>query len=191
MRRSRFLLRGCLAAALWVAMAYGGAQPQAVAAMGGALRRFESWLPTIPYSSFKRLRDAAIPGVLFAGRIGGYDTIVRVWVSGGVIVAEKVEVELPADRSDEIAISIIARFFREFTAQRSHDELLWRTLQNMKGTILRSGRRETSTLFQGAELSLHLDTQPNRELLNPERRSWGTLFWLGVAKRVLPIGKRT
>lgn len=181
---------GMLCAALLAASASWLSSP-GFAEVGGDLRQFEHWMNHgLPHASFKRISDPGHPGTLYAGRVGGFETIVRIYTdSAGRIAHQKVEVELPSERRDEIALSIIARFFREFTGITRNEEELWRLVQGMRAAIYRSGRKEVSTDFRGAKLSLHLDTQPNHDLINPERSSWGTLFWRGEARR-LPSRKK-
>jgi hypothetical protein len=175
--------------AVVVALLLGFADP-ALAAAAPELERFEKWLNTgLPHANFKRVEDPERPGLLYAGRVGEFGTIVRVFVSNGKIVRQKIEVELPSERRDEIALSIIARFFRDFTGMRRNEEELWRQVQGMRSRIYRSGRKEASVDFLGARLSLYLDTQPNYDLIDPERKNWGTLFWRGEAKRLPPRKK--
>ncbi len=163
----------------------------AAALAGGDLRGFEKWLEKgQPHGSFKRISDPGNPGTLYGGRVGSYETIIRVFTVGGRIDREKIEVELPADRRDEIALSIIARFFREFTGMKRNEEELWRVVQGMRGSIYRSGQKRAGADFLGAHLSLHLDTQPNHDLINPERTTWGTLFWRGEARKLPPRKKK-
>lgn len=162
----------------------------AAAEVGGQIPAFEYWMNhKMPHGNIKRISDPDHPGTLFAGRVGGYETIVRVYSEGGRITWQKIEVELPSERRDEIALSIIARFFREFTGLKRNEEELWRLVQGMRASIYRTGRKEASTDFAGAKLSLHLDTQPNHDLINPERGTWGTLFWRGEARRLPPRRK--
>lgn len=162
----------------------------ATAEAGGQLPAFEYWMNhKMPHGNIKRISDPEHPGILYAGRVGGYETIVRVFTEGGRITRQKIEVELPSDRRDEIALSIIARFFREFTGPKRNEEELWRLVQGMRAHIYRTGRKEASTDFGSAKLSLHLDTQPNHDLINPERGTWGTLFWRGEARRLPPRKK--
>ena len=126
------------------------------AEVGGQLQSFEFWMNhKLPHANIKRISDPDHPGALYAGRVGGFETIIRVLLDNGRIAAQKIEVELPSDRRDEIALSIIARFFREFTGMKRNEEDLWRLVQGMRATIYRSGRKEVSTEFFGAKLSLH------------------------------------
>lgn len=164
----------------------------AAAEAGGDLRQFEYWLQhKLNHANIKHISDPEHPGLLYAGRVGGFETIIRVYTdSAGRISHQKIEVELPSERRDEIALSIIARFFAEFTGLDRNEETLWRLVQGMRAGIYRTGRKDASVTFKGAKLSLHLDTQPNHDLINPERGTWGTLFWRGEAKR-LPPKKKT
>ncbi|MBM3267853.1 MAG: hypothetical protein FJZ01_09415 [Candidatus Sericytochromatia bacterium] len=163
----------------------------APAEMNGTLAGFEKWLEHgQPHGSFKQISDPGHAGVLYGGRVGNYETIVRVFTENGRIVSQKIEVELPSDKRDEIALSIIARFFREFTGIKRNEEELWRMVQGMRAIIYRTGRKEIGVDFRGARLSLQLDTQPNHDLVNPERTTWGTLFWRGQARKLPPRRKK-
>ncbi len=120
-------------------------------------------------------------GKLYACRFGGYETIVRVYLVDERIVQEQIEVELPADRQDAVALGIISRFFYEFYGGRVPLKVLWDEVNTMRTTLARTGLREVSGDYLGFDLGLRLDTSPDNSYMSVEQQTWGTLFWRGDA----------
>lgn len=130
-------------------------------------------------SGFHRVPGDGGGGELYACRYGGYETIVRVYLVRDRITAEHIEVELPSDRPDAVALGIISHFFYEFLGERTSVRTLWDLANNLRLELARSGLKQVSGRYRGYELGLHLDTSPDNSYMSEEQQTWGTLFWRG------------
>jgi hypothetical protein len=167
----------------------GMTQP-ADARMGGTIPEFERYLRSLPGSNFKRVPESANPGILYAGRLAEFSTILRVHTEGGKIVRQRIEVALPADKRDDYALVIISRFLGEFAGHPDEFRAVMEQARAMRGSIMGTGRRSMSTTYRGATLTLTLDSSPNEVHPHPTRGSWGLLFWSAEAERIPPKGSR-
>lgn len=180
MRRFR-LVSLILAGALGLAAA-----PPADARMGGSLADFERYLRTLPGSNFKRVPNESHPGILYAGRVSEFSTILRVHTEDGAITAQRIEVALPVDKRDDYALAIISRFLGEFVGQPGEVRGLMDQARALRGSILGSGRRSMGMTYRGASITLSLDSSPNEIHPHPTQGSWGLLFWSAEAKALAP-----
>ena len=154
----------------------------ALAQAGEPFSTLRHWVDTQPLAAgFHFVPSGGQGGQLYACRFGGYETIVRVFLVEDRIVKEQVEVELPADRQDAVALGIISRFFYEFYGGRVPLKVLWDEVNNMRTSLARTGLREVSGNYLGFELGLRLDTSPDNSYMSVEQQTWGTLFWRGDA----------
>ncbi|MNK80818.1 hypothetical protein D3C87_1005480 [compost metagenome] len=182
MRRFRFasfMLAGLLG--------LGSALP-AQARMGGTIPEFERYLRTLPGSNFKRVPDSSGPGLLYAGRLAEFSTILRVHTDGGKIVRQRIEVALPAEKRDDYALVIISRFLSEFAGHPGEIQGVMDQARAMRGNIVGSGRRAMTTSYRGTSITLSLDSSPNEIHPHPTRGSWGLLFWSAEAERIRKPG---
>ncbi|MBU6430014.1 MAG: hypothetical protein KGR26_13450, partial [Cyanobacteria bacterium REEB65] len=160
-----------------------GLQWPAAAAAGQPIRSLLTW------ADHQRLVSGLhpVPGeatrtsTLYACRFGGYETIVRVYVAGGRIVKEQIQVQLPPDRPDAVALGIINSFFAEFYGRPDAVRELWPITTALGGSLSRSGLKQESGEYLGIALSLHLDTSGGNTMRGPDRDRWGTLVWTGQA----------
>lgn len=159
--------------------------PPADARMGGSIADFERYLRTLPGSNFKRVPDTENPGLLYAGRLAEFSTILRVYPEDGKIVRQRIEVALPVDKRDDYALVIISRFLGEFTGHPGEIRALMDQARAMRGSIIGTGRRSVVTTYRGATVTLTLDSSPNEIHPHPTRGTWGLLFWKAEAERVV------
>lgn len=160
------------------------AAPAAEARMGGSVPEFERYLKSIKGGNFKRVPDESHPGLLYAGRVGGFSTILRVHAEDGKIVRQRIEVALAADQRDDYALAILSRFLGEFTGRPDELRSLNDQLRAMRGGIVGSGRRSMSSTYRGASITLSLGASPNESHSHSTRGSWGLLFWSAEAERL-------
>lgn len=172
---------------LATALGIGSALP-ADARMGGTVAEFERYLRTLPGSNFKRVPDESHPGLLYAGRLAQFSTIVRVHTEQGKIERQRIEVALPADQKDDYALVILSRFLGEFAGHPGEIRALMDQARAMRGSILGSGRRSMTTTYRGAKITLSLDSSPNEVHPHPTRGTWGLLFWSAEAERIRKPG---
>ena len=158
----------------------------AEARMGGSLAEFERHLRGIKGGNFKQVPDEAHPGTLYAGRMAGFSTILRVHTEDGKIVRQRIEVALPSDQRDDYALAILSRFLEEFIGIPGESRALMDQARAMRGGIIGSGRRAMSSTYRGASITLTLDSAPNELHPYPTRGPWGLLFWSAEAERLAP-----
>ena len=158
------------------------------ARMGGSVADFERYLKTLPGSNFKRVPDSSLPGLLYAGRLAEFSTIVRVHTDGGKIVRQRIEVALPAEKRDDYALVILSRFISEFAGHPGEIQGVMDQARAMRGNIIGSGRRSMTTAYRGVSITLTLDSSPNEIHPHPTRGSWGLLFWSAEAERIRKPG---
>lgn len=152
------------------------------AALGGTQAEFERFLKRFPKGNFKRIPDAEHPGTLYAGRLGGFSTIVRLHTDKqGRIVREKIEVALPLDSKDDYALAILSRFIGEFIGKPEHLLGLMDASKSLKHAIMTTGKRHQTMTYHGAEITLSLDSSPDE--FHPTKGAWGLLFWKADAAR--------
>lgn len=160
------------------------------AAYGGDRAAFERFLYRVPKSQWKIVPDSADEGVLYAGRVGTFATIVRVYYENGRIVRQKVEVALPTESNDEFALAILTRFMSEFV--RHPDELkpVMNAMRAMRRTLMGSGRRITTLPYRDALLTLSLDSSTNEFNTKTIEVPWGMLYWKVEAVPSRPAKKK-
>lgn len=182
MRRIRF-------ASLMLAGLFGvGSALPADARMGGTIPEFERYLKTLPGSNFKRVPESTQPGLLYAGRLAEFSTIIRVHTDGGKIVRQRIEVALPAEKRDDYALVILSRFLSEFAGHPGEIQGVMDQARAMRGNIIGSGRKSMTTAYRGTSITLSLDSSPNEIHPHPTRGSWGLLFWSAEAERIRKPG---
>ncbi len=175
--RMRARLWACVAITALVAQA-GPARAEG----GEPFSTLRRWIATQRLAAgFHLVPSGGEGGQLYACRFGGYETIIRVFLVDDRIVKEQVEVELPADRPDAVAMGIISRFFYEFYGGRVPLKVLWDEVNTMRTTLAQIGLREVSGDYLGFDLGLRLDTSPDNSYMSVEQQTWGTLFWRGDA----------
>lgn len=177
--------RFCFSALIVAALLGPGWVHPVEARMGGSVKDFERYLRTLPGSNFKRVPDETHPGILYAGRLAEFSTLVRVYESNGTITRQRIEVALPVDKRDDYALVIISRFLGEFTGYPGEIRALMDQARAMRGNIIGSGSREMTTTYRGARVTLALDSSPNEIHPHPSRGTWGLLFWKAEAERIV------
>lgn len=161
-----------------------GQPPAADAKMNGTLDEFERYLRTLPGANFKRVPDENHPGILYAGRLSEFSTIVRVHTEDGRIVRQRVEVALPTEKRDDFALVILSRFVAEFSGHPGEIRGIMDQMRSLRGGILNSGMRSMSATYRGAKLTLTLDSSPNEIHPHPNKGTWGLLFWSAETERI-------
>ncbi|MBI6546449.1 MAG: hypothetical protein HY692_06620 [Cyanobacteria bacterium NC_groundwater_1444_Ag_S-0.65um_54_12] len=159
------------------------------ARMGGSRYALERWMERLPHANLKLVPDTEHAGLLYAGRIGSLQTILRVYLQDELIEREQLEVELPAAWRDEFALAIMVKFFQEFVGYKKGEQEIWRIVRAMRNNIIRTGRAESHIEYLGAAFSLQLRSPVNDSSINLEEPLWGTLFWQGEATRLPRLGR--
>lgn len=168
------LLVGTLSVALLAPM-------PAWAVMGGERSAFEHYLYRVPRAHWQVVPDSTDGGSLYAGRIGSFSTIVHVFYDRGRISRQKVEVALPTETRDDVALSILARFLSEFVGHPEEGRAAVGMLRAMRRTLLASGRRSTQMPYRRALYTLTLDSSATEFSAKTIDVPWGVLYWRGEA----------
>lgn len=157
--------------------------------MGGDRASFERFLHHIPHATWKVVPDSAAPGFLYAGRIGSIATIVRILFADGKISGQKVEVALPTDRDDDLALAILTRFMSEFVRHPEELRPVMATMRAMRKTIMASGKRSAEMPYRSANYTLALDSSAAE--FNPKTIEvpWGVLYWKAEAHPIPRKGR--
>ena len=152
-----------------------------MAAMGQTPAGFEHFLYRVPHSSWQRLPDAEFGGLLYEGTVGSFDTIVHVFLKNGRVNFERVEVALPNNRNDDLALAIITRFLCEYVGHPQELQSVMSTMRALHTTLLGSGRRSARMPYRKATFQLSLSTAPSE--FNPDmiEEPWGMLYWKAEA----------
>ncbi len=160
------------------------------AAYGGDRASFERFLYRIPKSKWKIVPDSADAGVLYAGRVGSFATIVRVYYENGRIVRQKVEVALPTESNDEFALAILTRFTSEFVRHPNELKPVMNTMRAMRRSLMGSGRRVTTLPYRDANVTLSLDSSTNEFNSKTIEVPWGMLYWKAETAPSRPAKKK-
>lgn len=157
-----------------MALAAGAAE----ARMGGELAAFEQFMESVPGSEWKTVPDEKEEGALFAGRIKGLATILRVYQGPtGAITRQKVEVALPVATRDDFALAIITRFAAEFAGRPQELRGVMDSMRAMRKTIMNSGRRTVRMGYRKMLMTLSLDSSTTEFSAKTIEVPWGMLYW--------------
>lgn len=153
----------------------------AQAAVGEDPATFERFLYKVPHSKWRKLPDAESGGLLYAGRVGSFDTLVHVFLKDGRITSERVEVAMPTDRNDELALAIQTRFLSEFVHHPRELQSVMNLMRGMRRTILGSGQQTAKLPYRKAMFSLALSSSPSEFSAKTIEVPWGMLYWTAEA----------
>lgn len=151
------------------------------AAVGETPANFERFIARIPHSKWRKLPDAESGGLLYAGRVGSFDTLVHVFLKDGRISSERIEVAMPTERSDELALAIQTRFLSEFAHHPRELQPVMTIMRGMRRTLLGSGQQRTEMPYRRALFSLALSSSPSEFNSKNSDVPWGTLYWTAEA----------